>query len=315
MASTLKLEVSGVTFSSLIFDMMNSKGDQEGFLFGNSRTKVIGDISDSQLNYQKEEFIVGIHQTMPCDQVYSFCNPMGVVNNEKFRKIIQAYKFQDLIGWYRFRRNTTLDVFFQERAIHQNLLKLLPNDKRSHFMFGIFTSSTSETIATHTIEHKFFRLNDCNFEPVPVEVINLGDTAHTNYKTDPPLVLNKRSGSYDEFICSIRDPILDKDGLTASMKHIRNVQASIQSIFNKLCKEFGDTEEEIERLQEEIVKLKSSHKPKELSKCTEVATNEVVGLTHCTIEDQLSKIHLLAEINPASLPSKDILENDKVEES
>lgn len=62
---------------------------------------------------------------------------------------------QEVVGWFRFRRNSTLTTSLRERAIHLHLLKCLPGMLAQNFVFLLCTLQQSPNKSTHTMDHVF----------------------------------------------------------------------------------------------------------------------------------------------------------------
>ena len=67
-----------------------------------------------------------------------------------------CFRFQVVVGWYKFRRNSSTIVSLRERAIHRHLKDVFPNVPASNFLLCLSVTLTEANAATHTFSHTFF---------------------------------------------------------------------------------------------------------------------------------------------------------------
>ena len=65
-----------------------------------------------------------------------------------------------IVGWYKFRRNSTMRPTLREKMVHDCLqYSLGPNDPEK-FVFGLFTASKTSNVSTHSFDHVFLHCQD-----------------------------------------------------------------------------------------------------------------------------------------------------------
>lgn len=72
-----------------------------------------------------------------------------------FKLFTCSFFFQELVGWYKFRRNSSSRVSLREHSLHRKLLKLMSPGHHEHFLFCLCTASTTTNCSTHAFDHSF----------------------------------------------------------------------------------------------------------------------------------------------------------------
>ena len=67
---------------------------------------------------------------------------------------------QHTVGWYRFRRNTSLEPSMRESTLHKTLLKTINTDTPHLFLLGLFTSGLSWNQSTHSFNYQLLTKGD-----------------------------------------------------------------------------------------------------------------------------------------------------------
>ena len=67
--------------------------------------------------------------------------------------------FQEVIGWYSCRRNSTLRMSLKERTLHKHLEARFCPQKPDHFLFFMCVDTASTQCSTHTLDHCFFTVS------------------------------------------------------------------------------------------------------------------------------------------------------------
>ncbi|EEB17287.1 conserved hypothetical protein [Pediculus humanus corporis] len=122
-----------------------------------------------------------LEHCIPIDD-QSFINNVGCINKAKLQNFINVLG-NKIVGWYSFRRNSSLaQCSLNELLIHQSLLELLPDVKSQYFVACLMTSTSASNMATHTFNHVFMTYDpyQTKFENLRLKIYTLSDKSVNN---------------------------------------------------------------------------------------------------------------------------------------
>ncbi|XP_028391181.1 BRISC complex subunit Abraxas 2-like [Dendronephthya gigantea] len=253
----MEVQISGCVFSSLFLELANSQGDVEGFLLGDIEDVTETTVSDTQdVNIQHNR-IFAVQEIAVCQGLFSFYDGVGHVHSEKLDRIL-GNKRQAALGWFKFRRNTRLGVSMREKAVHKSLLEQFGIEDSENFIFSVFSSQHTDNLATHAYNYLAFYCkthHSRGYEAIPIKIINLGNTAQTEYKhKDEPTT--STSKLYQNVIGSFRDEFLDNVGQLQQVRHARSMYKNMLIKMKGLKKTVHKSETQLKNLSDDIEILK-----------------------------------------------------------
>uniref|UniRef100_A0A8C4R6K7 Abraxas 2, BRISC complex subunit n=1 Tax=Eptatretus burgeri TaxID=7764 RepID=A0A8C4R6K7_EPTBU len=203
----------------------------------------------SDANHYTNESDIQNH--IPCPQPSCLYNNAGTVDKELLNDVIGGAQEQ-VIGWYKFRRNTPQQISLHEQQIHRSMQAVL---EAPDLFFLLFTTHSSENHATYVLEHRLFKwLESCRrFLTLPMTITNLGQVGQQEYWASP---ISSRRPSYGDLVDKHKRKFMSKGGDMHGVKDLIELNRDLQNRLQKKCKEVLESEKCIECLQAEVNSLK-----------------------------------------------------------
>ncbi|XP_072518031.1 BRCA1-A complex subunit Abraxas 1 [Salminus brasiliensis] len=247
------VRVSGFVLGSLMFQHLNSDSDAEGLFIGESVGEEKSKITDSQTDHIQFVHTINIQKHVTCRRIHSFYNNACEVDPEKIREIVSNFKEENVIGWYRQRRNTSQQMTLKEQLVHQNLRRLLPHQE---LIFLLLTpSDATSSGSTHRLEYTAFLWNGSQYSSIPVSIGNLGMLDQQDYwrvsATCPALSRCQAVKKHKtKFFCSEDD--------LREVEKVNNMNDALLDEMKIVCEKVEKSERLVEALQADITELKEA---------------------------------------------------------
>ncbi|KAM9338521.1 BRCA1-A complex subunit Abraxas 1 [Symphorus nematophorus] len=245
------VRLSGIVLSSLMFQHVNTDSDVEGLILGQSRFEEQVTISDSQADHIHIEEIYNIQKHIACHRLNDFYNGVGDVDVDALKKLLADNKQDDVIGWYRQRRNTEQQMTFREKLVHEKLKDALSNP---HMIFVLLTpSKLCAPGSTHRTEYAAFASRNRRFMNVPVLVNNLGLLEQPSYwKVSAPC----SAAGYSVTMKKHSSKFFSSNGLLRDVSEVNKMNETLQAELQKACREVEESERLVETLQANVSALR-----------------------------------------------------------
>ncbi|XP_053333906.1 BRCA1-A complex subunit Abraxas 1 [Clarias gariepinus] len=249
---TTTVRTSGFVLSSLMFHHLNSDSDVEGLLLGESVGEEKSKITDSQTDHIQFVHTINIQKHITCRRTHSFYNNACEVDKERIRQVLSNLKEENVIGWYRQRRNTSQQMTLKEQLVHQNLRKLLTYQE---LIFLLLTPSEGMSQSTHRLEYTAFIWTGSQYSSISVSVSNLGTLEQQDYwrvsATCPSL-------SQCQAIKQHRSKFFSSEQDLREVEKVNDMNDTLLEEIKNECVKVEKSERQVEKLQAEISELREA---------------------------------------------------------
>ncbi|XP_041815611.1 BRCA1-A complex subunit Abraxas 1 isoform X2 [Chelmon rostratus] len=245
------VRIPGIVLASLMFQHVNSDSDVEGFILGESKVEEQITISDSQADHIHIEEVYNIQKHVACHKLNGFYDSLGDVDVDAVRNILADNKQENVIGWYRQRRNTEQQMTLRERTVHEKLKSALSNP---HVIFVLLTSGQGTASgSTHRMEYAAFISRSRRFINVPVLVNNLGVLEQLAYWKVSSAC---SAAGYNLTVKKHGSKFFSSNGLLREVNEVNKMNDCLQTELQKACGEVEESERLVETLQAEVSALR-----------------------------------------------------------
>nr|XP_022288514.1 BRISC complex subunit Abraxas 2-like [Crassostrea virginica] len=246
--------ISGTVLASLFYDHSCAEGGLEGLLYGKVTQRVKDTISDSQINNIKVETKTNIYSYYRSDKSRKFYDRACRIDTQLIHGVTP--EGSQVIGWFRFRPNTSPYPSLKEQNIHNNFLAILPSSQQANFIFLLCTGSPFENLSTHNFDFDVLKSSERSKQlvNVPLTVLNLGDTTHSEYKYEGTATVYNGSGRLAKVIEKHKPGVLDEDEQPNEVNKIRSLANDLQSQLEGLTDSVASSENKLTRLKRDLQK-------------------------------------------------------------
>ncbi|CAK9824288.1 BRISC complex subunit FAM175B [Anthophora retusa] len=256
--------ISGPALSLLFYENVRSRGDQMGFLLGETLEFVVKSYTDADKQVETVKTYNNIEAVVTCPLPETLHNSIGRINKEKLKDFL-CDKSKQVIGWFHFRRNMSLSPTFRDKILHKEFASYFSNDngsKEEFFVTCLLSSSTSSEGGTHKFKHVFLRPKRGIFEPVPLRISNLGSNSFIHEGSDyKPTPTRKSSDVPDVFTKLIESLNLDLTR-TSGIESAIAIQKAAEQHLSQLIPELCKSDLEVAELEKQIKEFKLNKKAK-----------------------------------------------------
>lgn len=168
---------------------------QEGFLIGEVTSEVTNHISDSQSDNTRLDTQIVIRTVLPLPSVSLFYLPTGRIKEDVLAEIL-SNTASEIVGWYKYRKNTNIKPTFRDKLISKGLQKYFEKHHgKKTFVTCNLSNRSSSSGSTHTFTYRFGKMNCLDmYEYIEDVTANLGEKLNGYRKSlrhSPHSIFNK----------------------------------------------------------------------------------------------------------------------------
>ncbi|CAG5076456.1 Similar to EAG_01033: BRISC complex subunit FAM175B (Camponotus floridanus) [Cotesia congregata] len=131
--NTSSVTISGAALSYLIYENVKTVSDQMGFLVGEVLTYVTKKVTDTDRQVDSTELHI-----------------IGKIDEGKLKEFVNGRE-KEIVGWYRFRLNSSLFPTLRDKVLHKQFENIFCDDDndKQHFIAGMLGYNVTEKKNTH----------------------------------------------------------------------------------------------------------------------------------------------------------------------
>lgn len=158
-------------------------------------TEVTNHISDSHNDNTRLDTQIEVRTVLPLPSVSLFYLPTGRIKEDVLSDLLSSTA-NDIVGWYKYRKNTSIKPTFRDKLISKGLQKYFERfHGKKHFVTCNLSSKISSSGSTQTFMYRFGKINSFDmYEYIEDITANLGEK-FTGYKRShrisPHSIFNK----------------------------------------------------------------------------------------------------------------------------
>lgn len=275
-------------------------------------SEITNHISDTQSDNARLDTQIEIRTVLPLPSVSLFYFPAGRIKEDVLTDLLSSTA-NEIVGWYKYRKNTNIKPTFRDKLISKGLQKYFEKyHEKKNFVTCNLSNKLSSAGSTHTFMYRFGKINCFDmYEYIEDITANLGEK-YTGYKKphrlSPHSIFNKivkesnvQNNTTSDAILQIQEAVdvrLIKEAKVAAKNEstIRELEAEIKQMATILSdKQSFD----LQTSYNKYVETKTVNREAEMAKaCLEAikiplkvdilnAKNAPMGYNHVDMEDSM----------------------------
>lgn len=158
-------------------------------------SEITNHISDTQSDNARLDTQIEIRTVLPLPSVSLFYLPTGRIKEDVLSDILSSTG-SEIVGWYKYRKNTNIKPTFRDKLITKGLQKYFEKyHGMKHFVTCNLSNKLSSAGSTHSFMYRFGKINCFDmYEYIEDITANLGEK-YTGYKKphklSPHCIFNK----------------------------------------------------------------------------------------------------------------------------
>ncbi|XP_024936235.1 BRISC complex subunit FAM175B isoform X2 [Cephus cinctus] len=153
----LLVTISGAALSLLFYENVRSVGDQMGFLLGEALVFLTKKVTDSDKQVEYVRIHIDVDTVVTCPSADLLHDSTGKINKEKLKNFVRD-KSKQVVGWFRFRQNSSLVPTLRDKVLHKQFASHFTSGTASteeNFVACFLNTSVSNMGGTHKFRHVF----------------------------------------------------------------------------------------------------------------------------------------------------------------